>query len=220
MGCSLPDSSRAASKTSSFSEYDESVFTSVTTGMPLVIVPVLSSTAISALPASSRAVAVLKSMPAFAPLPLPTMIATGVASPSAQGQLITKTLMACLSEISIFLVTLIHTTKTSNATKMTVGTNIPDTLSAVFAIGAFDDDASSTSFTMPARVVFSPTFLALTVTNPLTFVVPDMTDDPTVLSMGMLSPVTEDSLTEVSPETISPSAAKFSPGRTTNKSFS
>lgn len=57
-------------------------------------------------------------------------------------------------------------------------------------------------------------------TNPLTFVVPDMTDDPTVLSMGMLSPVTEDSLTEVSPETISPSAAKFSPGRTTNKSFS
>ena len=148
------------------------------------------------------------------------MIATGVAKPSAQGQLMTKTLIACFKDSSRFLVTLIHTMKTSKATKMTVGTNTPDTLSAVFAIGAFEEDASSTSFMMLERVVFSPTFNAFTVTKPLRLVVPDMTFEPTGLSTGILSPVTEDSLTEVSPETISPSAAKFSPGRTTNRSFS
>ena len=57
-------------------------------------VPVLSSTTICALPASSSETAVLKRMPFFAPTPFPTMIATGVASPSAQGQEMTSTAMA------------------------------------------------------------------------------------------------------------------------------
>ena len=62
-----------------------------TVGLPSVTVPVLSRATICALPACSRAVAVLKRIPFFAPFPVPTMIATGVASPSAHGQLITKT---------------------------------------------------------------------------------------------------------------------------------
>ena len=64
---------------------------SVTRGSPLVIVPVLSRTTISVFPVSSRDTAVLNRSPFFAPSPLPTMIATGVASPRAQGQLITST---------------------------------------------------------------------------------------------------------------------------------
>ena len=40
---------------------------------------------------SSRDTAVLNRIPFFAPSPLPTMMATGVASPRAQGQLITST---------------------------------------------------------------------------------------------------------------------------------
>ena len=40
---------------------------------------------------ASSETAVLNRMPCFAPMPLPTIIATGVASPSAQGQLITST---------------------------------------------------------------------------------------------------------------------------------
>ena len=63
----------------------------MTRGSPLVIVPVLSRTTISVFPVSSRDTAVLNRSPFFAPSPLPTMIATGVASPRAQGQLITST---------------------------------------------------------------------------------------------------------------------------------
>ena len=63
----------------------------VTRGSPVVIVPVLSSATICTRPVSSSAAAVLNSSPFLAPSPLPTMMATGVASPSAHGQLMTST---------------------------------------------------------------------------------------------------------------------------------
>ena len=66
---------------------------SVTVGSPEVMVPVLSSATIWMRPVSSREAAVLNRMPFFAPTPLPTMIATGVARPSAHGQLMTSTEM-------------------------------------------------------------------------------------------------------------------------------
>ncbi len=66
---------------------------SVTRGSPLVMVPVLSRATIWVRPVCSREAAVLNSMPFFAPRPLPTMMATGVARPSAQGQLMTSTEM-------------------------------------------------------------------------------------------------------------------------------
>ena len=65
--------------------------TSVTRGWPVVMVPVLSSATTRTFPASSSDTAVLNRMPFLAPLPLPTMMATGVASPSAHGQLMTST---------------------------------------------------------------------------------------------------------------------------------
>ena len=63
---------------------------SVTVGSPEVTVPVLSSATIWMRPVSSREAAVLNRTPFFAPTPLPTMIATGVARPSAHGQLMTS----------------------------------------------------------------------------------------------------------------------------------
>ena len=66
---------------------------SVTRGSPLVMVPVLSSATICTLPVFSSETAVLNRMPFFAPMPLPTMMATGVARPSAHGQLMTSTEM-------------------------------------------------------------------------------------------------------------------------------
>ena len=66
---------------------------SVTFGSPLVMVPVLSNATIWVRPAASSEAAVLNRMPFLAPRPLPTMMATGVASPSAQGQLMTSTEM-------------------------------------------------------------------------------------------------------------------------------
>ena len=55
------------------------------------MVPVLSSARISVRPTDSSEAAVLNRIPFRAPTPLPTMMATGVASPRAQGQLMTST---------------------------------------------------------------------------------------------------------------------------------
>ena len=92
-GCSDLVSSAKAWASSSASVAPSAGRMSVTRGAPSVMVPVLSSRMICALPVSSRETAVLKSMPFFAPSPLPTMMATGVARPSAQGQEITSTEM-------------------------------------------------------------------------------------------------------------------------------
>ena len=73
--------------------------TSVTSGSPLVRVPVLSITTVSIRAAVSSAVAFLNSMPRLAPRPVPTMIAVGVARPSASGQVITTTVIANSSAV-------------------------------------------------------------------------------------------------------------------------
>ena len=92
-GCSLMLSSDAAPASSRSGRIPSAGTTSVTTGSPFVIVPVLSSATICTLPVSCSASAFLNKIPFFAPIPLPTMIATGVASPSAHGQLTTSTQM-------------------------------------------------------------------------------------------------------------------------------
>ena len=71
--------------------------TSVTTGRPTVRVPVLSKTTVPTRCSSSSASALLISTPSSAPLPVPTMIAVGVASPIAQGQAMTRTPTALAS---------------------------------------------------------------------------------------------------------------------------
>src|SRR5690554_905478 len=64
---------------------------SVTLGFPSVTVPVLSRTTVVAPWTASRASADLINIPDWAPLPVPTIIAVGVANPKAQGQLMTNT---------------------------------------------------------------------------------------------------------------------------------
>ena len=92
-GCSLL-ASRARDRARSFSSLMPCSGTrSVTLGAPSVMVPVLSRTTILVLPVCSRLTAVLKRMPFLAPTPLPTIMATGVANPKAQGQLMTSTEM-------------------------------------------------------------------------------------------------------------------------------
>ena len=63
----------------------------MTRGSPLVMVPVLSRATTFTFPVCSRDTAVLNRIPFRAPTPLPTMMATGVARPRAQGQEITST---------------------------------------------------------------------------------------------------------------------------------
>ena len=95
-GCSDKASIEAASVNSSVSLMPFGAM-SVTDGLPSVIVPVLSSTTVSILCAVSRLSADFVSIPSCAPLPVPTIIAVGVASPNAQGQEITSTDIAIVS---------------------------------------------------------------------------------------------------------------------------
>ena len=139
---------------------------SVTFGSPFVIVPVLSSATICVRPAASSDTAVLKRMPFFAPTPLPTMIATGVASPSAQGQLMTRTEMPRARANPTSRPRRSQTTVVTAAIAMTVGTKMPETLSAIFAIGALVAAASETMRMICESVVSSPTRVASQRRNP------------------------------------------------------
>ena len=142
-GCSLFFSSENASDSSSSSLASFGMI-SVTFGSPFVIVPVLSRATISVLPKVSRASADLKRIEFLAPTPFPTMIATGVASPNAHGQLMTKTDMPLASEKPTLCPAISHTAMVRAAIIMTTGTKMPDTLSAVLAIGAFEAAVSLT----------------------------------------------------------------------------
>ena len=68
----------------------------VTAGLPRVRVPVLSRTMASIRRACSRASPPRMRMPYSAALPVPTMMAVGVARPRAQGQAMISTAMAVL----------------------------------------------------------------------------------------------------------------------------
>ena len=104
------------------------------------------------------------------------------------------------------------------AITITAGTNTPETLSAILATGAFVAAASLTIFMICDKAVSSPTAVALHLINPDLLIVPADTLSPTVLSMGILSPVRADSSTAVLPSVISASTGILSPGRTTNTS--
>ena len=177
-------------------------------------VPVLSSTTADALCSVSSASPDFISMPFSAPLPVPTIIATGVARPSAHGQLITSTDIAHDSANSASAPTSSHMPATASAMSMTIGTNTPAILSAVRAIGAFELDASSTSEIIFESAVSVPTCVALIFSRPLLLIVALMTLSPTVFSTGMLSPVIADWSTAAVPSVTMPSQAMLSPART------
>ena len=143
-GCSLLFSSEKAIVNSSSSLLLSAGIISVTFGSPSVIVPVLSRATICTLPVSSSDTAVLKRIPFFAATELPTIIATGVARPSAQGQLMTRTAIPLAKAKPIFCPRTSQAITVNTEIKITVGTNTPETLSAILAIGAFVDAASLT----------------------------------------------------------------------------
>ncbi len=154
----------------------------------------------------------------MAPTPVPTIIATGVASPRAQGQEITSTAIALDMAASKPPPAISHTIKVIRAIPITAGTKIPAILSAIFAMGALEAEASSTRRIIWERVVSSPTFTARHTSLPALFMVADTTASPACFSTGMLSPVIAASLTLEVPSTTTPSTGIRLPGFTTNKS--
>ena len=96
--------------------------TATTRGSPSVRVPVLSKTTVSTRLRASRAPADLHRMPSRAPLPVPTIMAIGVASPRTQGQEITSTAIALARAKENPSPAAIHPTSDTRATAMTAGT--------------------------------------------------------------------------------------------------
>ena len=88
------------------------------------------------------------------------MMATGVARPSAQGQLITSTEMPRARAKPKFFPSSSQMTAVESAMPMTVGTNTPETLSAILAMGALVAAASETMRMIWLSVVSSPTRVA------------------------------------------------------------
>ena len=159
-GCSLLLSRLAAKRSSSHSVTPAAGSISLSFGVPAVIVPVLSRATTVTLPVSSRAAAVLNSTPCLAAAPLPTMMATGVASPRAQGQLMTSTDIPLAKAKPRLSPEASHETTVTAAIAITTGTKTPDTLSAALAMGAFVAAASLTMRIIWLRVVSSPTRVA------------------------------------------------------------
>ena len=101
-----------------------------------------------------------------------------------------------------------------SAIPMTTGTKIPAILSAILAMGALLELASSTRRMIWEKVVSSPTFVPRKRINPTLFMVAAITVSPTFFSTGMLSPVIAASSTLVLPSIIMPSAGMLLPGFT------
>ena len=154
----------------------------------------------------------------MAPIPFPTIMATGVASPRAQGQLMTRTEIPLASAYPNSFPVSSQTMVVTTAILITVGTKTPETLSAILAIGAFVAAASLTILIIWERVVSSPTRVASHRINPDWFTVAAETASPGFLSTGILSPVSAASLTALFPSRTTPSTGMFSPGRTTKTS--
>ena len=104
---------------------------SVTSGWPLVNVPVLSKTTALTWQAASSGWPPLIKTPYSAPLPVPTIKAVGVANPKAQGQAITITeVKAIKAKDKEAFKKKNQTTKVMMAKIITVGTKIAAILSA------------------------------------------------------------------------------------------
>ena len=221
-GCSLGFSTEAARRRSCRSTTPEegSGSTATSPGLPSVRVPVLSTARVSTSRSTSMAAAFLNRTPAWAPLPLATMIDMGVASPSAHGQAMMRTAtaetIACARRGSG--PTESQSRKATAATRTTAGTNQAATRSAVRWMGARLRCASATISTMRASSVSAPTRSARMIRAPAPFTVPAISGSPGVLSTGMGSPVTIDSSTVPCPSITTPSTGTFSPGRTRSRS--
>ena len=219
-GCSEPCSAAAASATTSSSDIGGSAITSVTAGRPTVRVPVLSNKTVSTRSSSSSAAALLTRIPRSAPRPVATMMAVGVARPSAHGQAMTRTATALVraKRPAGSGPNTHQATKVRAAIPSTIGTKTAATRSARRWIGAREPCASATSVTIRANAVSLPTRAARKMKLPVRLTVPAKTFDSGVFSTGRLSPVSIDSSIVEAPSVTTPSTGIRSPGRMRTKS--
>ena len=153
-------------------------------------------------------------MPRRAPRPDATTMAIGVARPSAHGHAMTSTARAGENQSAPRSH---HPSPVARDSTTTAGTNHAEIRSTRRWTSALSARASRTRRTIPASAVASPTADASTTSRPDTATVPPTTGSPTSASAGTGSPVSMLRSTAERPDTTRPSAAIFSPGRTTNR---
>lgn len=185
---------------------------------PVVTVPVLSRTTVSTLRVRSRTSGPLMRMPSWAPRPVPTMSAVGVASPSAQGQAMISTATAAVKAAVSPQPVPSQKPKVATASAMTTGTKTAEMRSASRWAAALPFCASSTSLAIRASWVSAPTRVASTTRRPPALRVAPVTESPGPASTGTDSPVSREASMAEEPSTTVPSVATFSPGRTTKRS--
>ena len=157
-------------------------------------------------------------MPSWAPRPVPTISAVGVARPRAHGQATIRTATAAVTAALAPAPAPSQKPRVAAASSRTIGTKIPDTRSASRCTSALPCWASSTSRAIWASWVSAPTRVARTSSRPPALTVAPTTGSPGPTSTGTDSPVSiAASIAEV-PRVTTPSVATFSPGRTRNVS--
>ena len=215
-GCSDAASTAPTARITISSSTSSAHTASVTSGSPRVRVPVLSSTTTSIRADSSIEDALLNRTPRRAPRPDPTMMAVGVARPSASGQVITTTVIAYNNAVvSGSSENTAHAANVRAPPISATSTSQKAARSARRWPGALEFCASCTSSTICASAVSDPTFVARTRNRPFRLIVAPITADAGSLWTGRLSPVTIDSSTSLSPSRTSPSVGTLDPGRTT-----
>ena len=218
IGCSLASSTAPTRRSASSSSVPATVCTSTRAIAPVVTVPVLSRTTVSTSRVDSRTSGPLMRMPSWAPRPVPTSSAVGVARPRAHGQAMISTDTAAVKAVAAGSPWPSQKPRVATARAITTGTNTADTRSARRCTGALPIWADSTSRPIWASWVSAPTRVASTTRRPPAFTVAPVTASPGPTSTGTGSPVSnEASMAEV-PSATTPSVAIFSPGRATKRS--
>ena len=137
------------------------MITSAIFSFPYVKVPVLSKTIVFTFCAFSKISLFFIKIPFDAHFPSLTTIARGVANPKLHGQATTNTVTNVVIAVPISFQMTKYAKNVTIAIAITAGTKYPDTLSAIFAIGAFVLLASTTNLTISDTVDSLPIFSAL-----------------------------------------------------------
>jgi hypothetical protein len=174
------------------------------------MVPVLSKTITSISFVFSNVSAFLINIQFFAHTQVPTIIAVGVANHNAHGQAITRVATADIIAILISQEIKYQLTNVIIEITIIIGTNIPETLSANFCIGAFELCASFTIFIIEYKVQFSFILVTFICNNPSILIVAQNTSESSFLKTGIDSHVSILSSIEELPFIIIQSRAIFS----------
>ena len=139
-------------------------------------------------------------MPNWAPRPVPTSRAVGVARPSAHGQAMISTATAAVKAAVADAPISNQAASVSNDSPMTIGTKTAETRSARRCTSALPLWASVTSRAIWASWVSEPTRVARTSSRPPTLTVAPTTLSPGPTSTGTGSPVSIDASTADVPD--------------------